>query len=146
MPEKVTREKSKKDAAAQKPIKASVAKGKKEEPSDQVKAKARARAPRRQQIPGKAEDTSHTSKLITFSFEAPQASNVSLAGCFNGWNPQTTPLKQNQEGIWTCVVSVEPGEHQYRFVVDGEWTDDPVNVNRCWNEFGTENCLLIVED
>jgi 1,4-alpha-glucan branching enzyme len=122
----------------------STAKNKKEQTL--VKSKAIPRASKKQRVAGKAEESAHTSKLISFSFEAPQASNVSLVGCFNGWNPQATRLKQNPEGVWTCVVSIEPGEHQYRFIVDEEWRNDPLNAKRCSNEFGTENCVLIVEE
>jgi hypothetical protein len=85
-------------------------------------------------------------KLITFELEAPQAREVFVAGCFNDWDPSANPLERLQEGIWSGTVSIEPGEHQYRFIVDGEWRDDPVNTLRCWNEYGTENCILIIEE
>ncbi|HAR94553.1 MAG TPA: hypothetical protein DCR97_01095 [Deltaproteobacteria bacterium] len=112
---------------------------KKEQPIKQVKARSRSRA-------RKADGTSQIiGKVITFTLEAPGASEVFLAGSFNGWDRRATPLKQNQQGAWACVVSVEPGEHQYRFVVDGEWRGDPLNPHTCRNGLGTENCVLIVE-
>lgn len=86
-----------------------------------------------------------TGKATTFKLEAPEALNVFLAGCFNGWDPLATPLARDKEGVWMCTLDIEPGEHQYRFIVDGEWQVDPLNSMRCWNEFGTENCLVIVE-
>jgi 1,4-alpha-glucan branching enzyme len=135
---------NKKNGTVMASTRASMAKNKKEQAL--VKAKAVPRASKKQRVAGKAKESAHTSKLISFSFEAPQASNVSLVGCFNGWNPQATRLTKNSGGVWTCVVSIEPGEHQYRFIVDEEWRDDPLNAKRCYNEFGTENCVLIVEE
>jgi 1,4-alpha-glucan branching enzyme len=73
------------------------------------------------------------------------AQKVCVAGCFNGWDPMTTPLERDRDGIWMCALTVPAGEHQYRFVVDGEWCDDPLNTARCGNEFGSENSVLIVE-
>jgi 1,4-alpha-glucan branching enzyme len=82
----------------------------------------------------------------TFGLEAPQAAQVFVVGCFNGWDPVANPLKRDEEGAWSCTISIEPGEHEYRFVVDGVWWDDPGNLVRRWNEFGTQNCVLIVQD
>ena len=82
----------------------------------------------------------------TFRLEAPHAAQVFVAGCFNEWDPTANPLKRDKEGTWSCTLTVEPGEHEYRFVVDGVWWDDPTNMWRCWNEFGTQNCVLIVQE
>lgn len=145
MPEKTGKEKSKRESLLRRSSsKADPPKSKKEGASRPVKPKARSVAPKKGQATHKAEEAPPISKLVTFSFDAPQASNVSLLGCFNAWDSHATPLKKNEEGVWTCTVSIEPGEHQYRFIVDGEWQDDPRNQNRCWNEFGTENCVLAV--
>lgn len=81
-----------------------------------------------------------------FRLEAPQATQVSIAGCFNEWDPTANPLERDDEGIWSCSLAIEPGEHEYRFVVDGAWCDDPANICKRPNEFGTENCILIIED
>jgi hypothetical protein len=82
----------------------------------------------------------------TFRLEAPQAAQVFIVGCFNEWNPATNPLERDSEGTWSCVLAIEPGEHEYRFIVDGVWCDDPANMCRRWNEFGTQNCVLIIQD
>jgi 1,4-alpha-glucan branching enzyme len=82
----------------------------------------------------------------TFRLVAPHAAQVFIAGCFNEWDPTANRLEQDEEGTWSCTLSIEPGEHEYRFVVDGVWWDDPANMSRRSNEFGTENCVLIVQD
>ena len=38
-------------------------------------------------------------------------------------------------------VILPPGVHQYRFVVDGQWSDDPACTQRAPNPFGGENMM-----
>lgn len=83
-------------------------------------------------------------KKTSFKLRAPEATQVFVAGCFNDWNQTASPLMQEGEGTWTCTLMLEPGEHEYRFVVDGEWWDDPLAPARRANEFGCENCIIIV--
>jgi hypothetical protein len=64
--------------------------------------------------------------LIQFRLDAPNARNVALAGNFTDWKPAYT-LTRAEPGIWTVVVPLAPGVHDYAFVVDGErWTPDPM--------------------
>jgi hypothetical protein len=37
---------------------------------------------------------------------------------------------------------IEPGRHEYRFIVDGQWTDDPLCSAFVSNPFGSLNCVL----
>jgi hypothetical protein len=81
----------------------------------------------------------------TFTLDAPQATRVFIAGSFNGWDSLATPLQRGTTGLWSRTVSLEPGRHEYRFVVDDVWSDDPMNAMRSWNEFGVQNCIVIIE-
>jgi biotin synthase-like enzyme len=54
-------------------------------------------------------------------------------------------LERSQAGMWTHTMRLEPGEHEYRFIVDGVWWDDPLNTMRRSNELGTQNCIRTVE-
>jgi len=85
-----------------------------------------------------------TKKRVTFKLVAPEAAEVTLAGSFNGWADDRTPLKRDAKGIWKTQVTLEPGTHEYRFRVDGHWRDDPECDLRRPNGFGTENCLRVV--
>jgi hypothetical protein len=38
-----------------------------------------------------------------------------------------------------------PGRYEYRFVIDGKWENDPFCEGCFMNEFGTMNCVMIVE-
>ncbi len=85
------------------------------------------------------------SKKASFSFQAPQAERVSIAGDFNGWDPATHPMKKDKEGVWKINVNLLPGTYHYRFFVDGEWQNDPTCTACVENPFGTLNCVKKVE-
>jgi 1,4-alpha-glucan branching enzyme len=84
-------------------------------------------------------------KLITFTLSAPEATRVFVAGSFNGWNPAATPLEPDTKGLWSLTMTLGPGRHEYRFVVDDVWWSDPANLLRRPNEFGTENAIVVVD-
>jgi hypothetical protein len=48
-------------------------------------------------------------------------------------------------GLWKVQVSLAPGTYHYRFLVDGEWRDDPECTLRVPNPFGTENAVREVK-
>lgn len=63
--------------------------------------------------------------LVRFQLEAPQAQSVTLAGDFSEWSPAHT-MQRSGDGVWTIVVPLTPGVHEYAFVVDGSrWIPDP---------------------
>ncbi len=79
-----------------------------------------------------------------FSLSAPQAQSVSTVGDFNQWNPSSHLMKMDEEGIWRISLALNPGQYEYRFVVDGEWQKDPNCGPFIENPFGTSNSLKIV--
>jgi 5'-AMP-activated protein kinase regulatory beta subunit len=83
-------------------------------------------------------------RRISFTFKAPDAQLVTLAGNFNNWNPKKHPMKKNNKGIWQKTVLLEPGTYEYKFWVDEQWRVDNRNDNRCPNTFGTMNNLITV--
>jgi len=54
---------------------------------------------------------------------------VLLSGSFNGWN-RTELVMQQVEGGWVIDVNLQPGKHLYKFIVDGNWINDPGNEQR----------------
>ena len=64
---------------------------------------------------------------------------VSLAGDFNDWDPMATPML-NRNGTFRKTLQLEPGEHQYKFVVDGDWFVDPAAM-QVPNDKGTMNSV-----
>jgi len=92
------------------------------------------------------------STSVEFSCHAPEAKAVFVAGTFNDWKPDATPLHANPpNGIWTVTLPLSPGHHEYKFVVDGQWCCEPGceheyrGCPKCVpNEFGTMNRVLEV--
>jgi 1,4-alpha-glucan branching enzyme len=79
-----------------------------------------------------------------FSFNAPAASSVLLVGDFTHWQKGPITLRKTPDGIWRTTVSLPPGEYHYRFLVDGEWRDDPECNLRVPNPFGASNAVVRV--
>jgi hypothetical protein len=68
------------------------------------------------------------SVYVQFRLDAPGASSVHLAGSFTAWSADH-PLREVAPGVWSAVVPLEAGVHDYLFVVDGEqWLPDPGGV------------------
>ena len=83
-------------------------------------------------------------KRITFQYYAPEAGEIYLAGTFNDWDSNNRSLKQQKDGKWKTTVTLEPGIYEYRFIVDGEWQNDPRCEEKRSNDFGSENSVLRV--
>lgn len=82
---------------------------------------------------------------VLFSLDAPNAGNVCLTGEFTNWsNTGIRMLRDDDDGLWKIRLHLDPGDYEYRFIVDGVWIKDPHNVDSVLNEFGQENSLLIV--
>ena len=86
----------------------------------------------------------HMKENVTFSFTAPEAKTVMLAGDFTGWQEAPLELKKSKGGVWKKTVPLPPGRYEYRLLVDGQWQDDPQCPARESNPFGTENCVRVV--
>ena len=80
-------------------------------------------------------------KRATFKFMAPEAESVLLAGDFNAWDPNAHPLKKVSNGMWRINVSLSPGRYEYRFLVDGQWQNDPESKTFVPNPFGSDNSV-----
>jgi len=76
-----------------------------------------------------------------FAFSAPGAGSVQLVGDFTHWQESPISLQKGADGVWRTAVALEPGSHHYRFLVDGEWRDDPECPLRAPNPYGSEDML-----
>ena len=83
-------------------------------------------------------------RRTTFILEVLGVNNISLMGDFNNWNEKMHPMKKDHNEIWKKTVFLNPGRYEYRFLVDGQWQNDPRNKQLCQNCFGTHNNFLIV--
>jgi 1,4-alpha-glucan branching enzyme len=77
----------------------------------------------------------------TFRFRANDARTVLLVGDFTSWQQQPIPMHMDEDGIWTTSVDLSPGKHTYRFMVDGDWRDDPECILRVPSPFGGQDMV-----
>jgi len=88
------------------------------------------------------EHASAAKRSVAVKFNHSQAKKVTIAGSFNGWHPESTPLRCIQPGEWMTELILEAGVYEYRFLVDGQWADDPVAQRSISNNFGSRNFLM----
>jgi hypothetical protein len=82
---------------------------------------------------------------VQFRLLAGDASSVSLAGSFSGWQP-AVPLQPAGDGVWTVTLALTPGVHDYSFIVDGQqWVPDPY-APRVDDGFGGAHSRLMLLD
>jgi 1,4-alpha-glucan branching enzyme len=81
---------------------------------------------------------------VELQYEAPRAVTVFVAGDFNHWRAGDLRLRQDERGVWRVPLCLAPGRYEYRFIVDGEWHEDPRASTRVPNEFGSSNSVLEV--
>jgi hypothetical protein len=81
---------------------------------------------------------------IRIELVEPAAKQVFVAGSFNGWKPETTPLVAADNGRWKGDLKLGPGRYEYLFVVDGQWRTDPNARESVANPFGGRNSVIQV--
>jgi 1,4-alpha-glucan branching enzyme len=85
-------------------------------------------------------------RRVTLVVPRLEASDVVATGDFSHWSPvDGVRLKKRRDGCWTAALSVTPGEHQYRLLVDGQWRNNPGAERRVANGFGSENDVIVVD-
>ncbi|KAA8532950.1 hypothetical protein F0562_032933 [Nyssa sinensis] len=69
------------------------------------------------------------------------ASEVLLAGSFDGWTTQRK-MKKSSTGLFSVSLKLYPGKYEIKFIVDGIWKTDPLRP--IVHDDGHENNLLII--
>jgi 1,4-alpha-glucan branching enzyme len=91
-----------------------------------------------------AKASSPATNLVSLELVKPGAKTVCVAGSFNEWRPEKTPLVPLGNGRWAGDLTVKPGRHEYLFVVDGQWLPDPNATENVQNPYGGKNSVLLV--
>jgi 1,4-alpha-glucan branching enzyme len=82
---------------------------------------------------------------IEFRLNLPGAKSATVAGTFNEWDLNRTPLTKDPNGGWKTTVLLKPGRYEYRFVIDGaQWYSDPGAKECVPNGFGSTNSVVVV--
>ncbi len=86
-----------------------------------------------------------TDEGILFVAHAPGAGRVLLAGDFNNWQPDATPMLPNgNDDTFRALLPLAPGRYRYRLVIDGAWHSDPFNTYVESNPYGELNSVVEV--
>lgn len=83
-------------------------------------------------------------KPIEFTLHMPQAKSVAVAGTFNDWDGKRSSMSPSPGGTWKATVWLPAGRYEYRFIVDGQWINDPGARECVQNTFGSTNSVLMV--
>jgi len=83
-------------------------------------------------------------RSVPFVVRGVEARDVAVTGDFTGWSADGIRLTKGSDGQWISTLQLEPGEYQYRLIVDGEWRNNGEAERRVPNPYGTENCVLTV--
>ena len=93
-------------------------------------------------------DTHDPAREVVVRFRDERASDVRIAGDFNGWVPdkgvRSLIESEGPTRVWTKILQLPPGTYQYRYVVDGEWREDPDNPEQVSSSAGGRNSILVV--
>ncbi|KAA1245007.1 isoamylase early set domain-containing protein [Aquimarina sp. RZ0] len=81
---------------------------------------------------------------VTFTVPAKEATSVHVAGEFNEWNTEATALKKLKNGTFKGTLDLpKDNKFQFKYVVDGQWTNEAEADGYLWNEFAaSENSVL----
>ncbi|HNW39943.1 MAG TPA: glycogen-binding domain-containing protein, partial [Candidatus Omnitrophota bacterium] len=82
---------------------------------------------------------------VVLSVKAPDAKEVFIAGEFNNWKLDENSRMVKNNGCWTKRLNLDNGKYRYRFVIDGNWSEDPSNPLTQLNTYGTLDSLLEVK-
>jgi hypothetical protein len=81
---------------------------------------------------------------VTFIFEHEEQARINVAGSFNSWSKdQSTLVNENGGKIYKVTLTLTPGRHEYKFVINGQhWVSDPKNSKSNTDKEGNTNSLL----
>ncbi|HDS09781.1 MAG TPA: hypothetical protein ENN73_06080 [Firmicutes bacterium] len=97
---------------------------------------------------------------VLFTYEAPYAKSVTIAGDWNNWGGTSSAggrydlnigkmTDEDGDGVWEVLIpysEIGPGRHQYKFVIDSNtWVLDPNNFETS-TEGGFTNSLIIIPE
>lgn len=122
------------EKTAVKPVVKTAAKAK---PVAEVKPAAKAK-------PAEAGSTAGR-KRVKFEIHAKPGSVVAVAGTFSKWKANDYKMEDKAgEGVFTRFVLLPKGRHEYKFIINGEWSVDPNCGEWAPNEHGTLNSIISV--
>lgn len=95
-------------------------------------------------MPKKTPAKNGSSAKVTFELREVDAEKVYVAGDFNDWSVDGTPLNRRKDGRFSATLTLPAGrEYRYRYVLDGDrWTNDSDADRYEPNDHGSEDSVL----
>jgi chromosome partitioning protein len=85
-------------------------------------------------------------KEVIFTLESSAGKDIFVAGDFNDWKiNDESKLARGENGWWEKRLRLPHGRYRYKFVVDGEWTEDSKNQAREMNAFGSFDSVMEIK-
>ena len=81
---------------------------------------------------------------VDFSLAAPGAKQVFLAGEMTDWDTGKRAMQRDASGTWRTTLDLEPGQYLYKFVVDGQWIQDPATPDHDADGQGGQHSFVFV--
>jgi 1,4-alpha-glucan branching enzyme len=90
-----------------------------------------------------------TAKKCRVTFKYPNEENfktAALAGEFNDWSLEASPMKRLKDGSFSITLSLPAGcSYQFRYVLDGKvWVNDLAADSYAPNEYFEDNSVVVV--
>lgn len=101
--------------------------------------------PKNEKIPTLMENVNNLHR-IDLSYHNFDGRDLKIAGEFNNWVPDDGIETVIDSGTVHKILYLEPGEYEYRLIIDGKWRNDPTNPDQITNPLGIHNSMLCVGD
>lgn len=84
-------------------------------------------------------------RKVRFALAAEPGVQVFVAGTFNNWDPSQHRMQDDPaHGGYRIALTLPPGRHEYKFIVNGDWVADPACADWQPNGLGTLNSVVSV--
>jgi 1,4-alpha-glucan branching enzyme len=80
---------------------------------------------------------------VSFRFFRREASQVRVAGDFNGWKGDRLVMKPQGDGWWTAETALPHGDYRFRYWVDGDWFTDYAAHGIEYSPIGINSMLVV---
>jgi hypothetical protein len=85
---------------------------------------------------------------VEFVLEQEAARTPHLVGSWDDWRLPGVPMvrQPGEAPTWMVEVPLSPGEHQFRYRIGDDWSNDPSADRYVDNGLGGHNSVVIVEE
>lgn len=81
---------------------------------------------------------------VYFSYYAPAAKHIAIAGRFNQWDVDADVLTgPDRNGVWSIILPLPAGRYEYLYYVDKDWKLDPETPS-VDDGFGGRNSVVVI--